>query len=145
MKFCQTPIQLAQFIRLLLGSHSLASYACCCFKTMDPKNWPKYIKISNVYFFFHYHALKLKGKKLFIFWFFFDIVRDKMLYLLPSTSCPYNLFPSFWRSVLAASCAFFDAVHGGYRAYKPCHVPHASRITTSGAIFTEICFGVPWE
>ena len=54
----------------------------------------------------------------------------------------YNLFPSFWRSVLAVFCAFLDAVHAGYRAYKPCHVPHASPITTSGTIFTEICFGV---
>ena len=54
----------------------------------------------------------------------------------------YILFPSFWRSVLAVFCAFLDVVHGGYRAYKPCHVPHASRITTSGTIFTEICFGV---
>ena len=29
--------------------------------------------------------------------------------------------------------------------YKPYHVPHASRITTSGTIFTEICFGVSKE
>ena len=28
---------------------------------------------------------------------------------------------------------------------KPCHVPHASRITTSGTIFTKIFFGVSKE
>ena len=67
------------------------------------------------------------------------------LNLLSYTRCSYNLFPSFWWSVLAVSCAFLDAVHAGYRAYKPCHVPHASRIRTLGTIFTEICFGVSKE
>ena len=67
------------------------------------------------------------------------------LYLLPSTSYPYDLFPRFWRSVLEVSCIFLDTVHAGYRVYKPCHVPHASRIATSGTIFTEICFGVSKE
>ena len=29
------------------------------------------------------------------------------LNLLPSTRCPYSLFPSFWQSVLSVSCAFW--------------------------------------
>ena len=61
------------------------------------------------------------------------------LYFLPSTSCLYNIFPLvFGWSVLAVSCAFLDVARAGYCAYKPCNVPHASRITTSGTIFTEI-------
>ena len=56
------------------------------------------------------------------------------LYLLPSTSCPYNLFPSFWWMVLEIFRAFLDAVHARYHAYKLRYVPHASRITTSGTI-----------
>ena len=51
-----------------------------------------------------------------------------------------NLFPNFWLlRVLLWMLWMLITVH------KPCHVPHASRITTSGTIFTERRFSVSKE
>ena len=51
-----------------------------------------------------------------------------------------NLFPSLWLFlVLLWMLWMLVTVH------KPCHVPHASRITTSGTIFTERRFSVSKE
>ena len=50
-------------------------------------------------------------------------------------------FRVLWRSVLAVSCAFW-MLWILVTVHKPCHVLHASRITTPGTIFTKICFGV---
>ena len=51
-----------------------------------------------------------------------------------------NLFRSFFRPFL---CAFLDDANAIMN--KPCHVPRASRITTSGKFFMEIPIGVSKE
>ena len=51
-----------------------------------------------------------------------------------------NLFPSFWLFLV-----FFRMLWMLVTVHKPCHVPHASRITTSGTIFTEKLFSVSKE
>ena len=51
-----------------------------------------------------------------------------------------NLFPSFWLFLV-----LFWVLWMLVTVYKPCHVPHASRITTSGKRFRERLFSVSKE
>ena len=51
-----------------------------------------------------------------------------------------NLFLSFWLFPV-----HFWMLWMLVTMHKPCHVPHASQITTSRLNFTEICFGVSKE
>ena len=54
----------------------------------------------------------------------------------------FRVFSSrFWQFLVL----FLDPVHAGYHAFKLCHVPQESWITTSGTTFTGICFGVSKE
>ena len=56
------------------------------------------------------------------------------------SSAIYQLSAQFWQVLLLSwMLSVLVTVH------KPCHVSRASRITTSGTIFTEICFGVSKE
>ena len=51
-----------------------------------------------------------------------------------------NLFPSFWLFLV-----LFWVLWMLVTVYKPCHVPHASRITTSRKLFGERLFSVSKE
>ena len=61
-----------------------------------------------------------------------------------STSYLYNLFPSFWRLVLTVSCLFW-MLWMLVTVHKMRNVPQASKITTTGTVFTEIFFDVSKE
>ena len=78
----------------------------------------------------------------FLFLLLFWLIISISLYLDPWVICHLlaNLSPSFWLfPVTFVCCGSCVCMH------KPCHVPHASQITTLGTIFTEIFFGASKE
>ena len=70
----------------------------------------------------------------------FDCSLFWSLNLLSCASYLANLFPNFWLFLESFWLLWLLVT-----VNKPCHVPHALRVTTWGTIFTETPFGVSKE
>ena len=75
-----------------------------------------------------------------IFPFFSIFTYELDFSILRSTVWPANLLRSFWLFLV-----LFWMLWILVTVFNPCHVPHASRITTWGTLFTEILFSVSKE
>ena len=81
---------------------------------------------SNIFFRFFYLSIRFLPA--------LTIIESSPIHWLTGLT---NLFPSFWLFLV-----LFWKLWMLVTADKPCHVPHASRITTWGTIFTEKLFSV---
>ena len=100
------PVGLLRLVGLLMMVDTYSSWSM----VIDQQNVDSYTisdeicSSTTVFIFFHMEKQSISYFEYLFFSFW------------TSTSCLYNLFPSFWRSNLEFSSAFLDAVNTGYHA-----------------------------